>query len=195
MRRAARLAATAFVTALAAALVAGAAGCGNSRTPVPPLGAPSAPDGLRTLFLTTARIIVDVPRTWMVVTSPGPLLATVSSGSAVVALWAYPRAAAPPTTARARRATEAALLAAVRARDPSLQPIRVATITLNGQPAVELDALEHVAGQLRRVRSVHVYAPGREVVLDAYAPPATFHPVDHAVFSPVGRSLRLLGPA
>jgi hypothetical protein len=43
------------------------------------------------------------------------------------------------------------------------------------------------------VRSVHVYGPTSEVVLDAYAPPASFHPLDHAVFSPVKRSLRVLG--
>jgi hypothetical protein len=32
------------------------------------------------------------------------------------------------------------------------------------------------------------------VVLDAYAPPALFHPVDHAVFSPLKRSLQLTAP-
>jgi hypothetical protein len=42
------------------------------------------------------------------------------------------------------------------------------------------------------VRSTHVYVPGAEYVLDEYAPPAMFHAVDHAVFSPIKRSLRLV---
>jgi hypothetical protein len=49
-----------------------------------------------------------------------------------------------------------------------------------------------VGGQLRRVRSLLVYLAGAEVVLEEYAPPAAFHSVDHLVFSPVRRSLRLL---
>jgi hypothetical protein len=41
---------------------------------------------------------------------------------------------------------------------------------------------------------MHVYLPGAEVVLEEYAPPALFHRIDHAVFSPVKRSLRLTVP-
>jgi hypothetical protein len=169
------------------------AGCGNSRTPVPGPGEPAPSGGLRSLFLTSAGIIVHIPRYWFVTTAKPPLLATVSSGSAVIALWRYPRSAPPPSTPAELSATERSLLAAARARDPHLEPIRTAAIILSAHHAVELDAFEHVGGKLRRVRSVHVYAPGSEVVLDAYAPPGEFHLVDHAVFSPVKRSLRLLG--
>ena len=60
-------------------------------------------------------------------------------------------------------------------------------------PAVELDALERVGGQLRRVRSIHVFLAHAEIVLDEYAPPGQFHAVNRAVFTPVRRSLALTG--
>jgi hypothetical protein len=168
------------------------AGCGNSRTPVPGPGAPAPAGALRTLYLVPQGIIVHIPRSWSVAMSKGPLLATISSGSAVVALWRYPRAGAVPSTPAALRGAQAGLLAAAKARDPKLEAIRTAAITLSGRPGIELDAFEHINGQLRRVRSVHVFGSGSEVVLDEYAPPSEFHPVDHSVFSPVKRSLRLL---
>jgi len=40
---------------------------------------------------------------------------------------------------------------------------------------------------------VHVYADGAELVLEEYAPEAMFSGVDHSVFSPVRRSLQLVG--
>jgi hypothetical protein len=55
--------------------------------------------------------------------------------------------------------------------------------------AVELDAIEQIAGQLRRVRSVHVFVNGAEIVLEEYAPTGLFHSVDHEVFSPLRQSL------
>jgi len=45
--------------------------------------------------------------------------------------------------------------------------------------------------QARRVRSVHVFFGGAEYVIDEYAALRYFHTVDHSVFSPVKRSLRL----
>lgn len=72
--------------------------------------------------------------------------------------------------------------------------IRSALTRADGRPAIALDVLERISGQLRRVRSLHVYAGGAELVLEEYAPPAVFSTVDHAVFSPVTRSLKLAQP-
>jgi hypothetical protein len=67
--------------------------------------------------------------------------------------------------------------------------IRSSVIRAGGSGAIELDAVEQIAGQLRRVRSVHVFADRAEIVLEEYAPTGLFHSVDHEVFSPLRQSL------
>lgn len=174
------------------AIMVSLSGCGNSRTKVPDLLTPEAPVGFRTLDYTRAGIELAVPRNWPVLGERSPGIAVASSGQAVIALWRFPRTAAPPVGSPALQAASNALLAAAQRRDPGMKLIRSGVLTVDGSPAVELDAFEQVGGQLRRVRSLHVYLAGAEVVLEEYAPPAAFHAVDHLVFSPVRRSLRLL---
>jgi hypothetical protein len=140
-------------------------------------------------------ITFRMPHNWSLGSPRPPLVATVSSGAAVVAVWTYHRTAAPPQSRAELTADKARLVTAARQRDPGLELIRANVISLDNHPAIELDAFERINGQRRRVRSVHVFSTGQEVVLDAYAPPTLFHPVDHAVFSPLKRSLRLTGPA
>jgi hypothetical protein len=115
-----------------------------------------------------------------------------SSGPATIALWRYRAATPEPVGSVGLGAARAALLGAARARQPKLQLIRSAIVEVDGHGAVELDTIQTLNGQLRRVRSMHVYLPGGELVLEEYAPPSLFHSVDHTVFSPVKRSLRLL---
>ena len=180
---------------VALALLGGAlGGCGNSRTPVPRFGQPAPPNGVQVLDLPAAGVLILVPRSWVAATPSGARLATIASGSAAISVWSYHRTAPPPVSSSALAQARSGLLAAARKRDPTLQLIRAAAIKLAGHPAVELDALEHISGHLRRVRSVHVYGPGQELVLDAYAPPSVFPRVDRAVFSPAKRSLRFQGP-
>jgi hypothetical protein len=174
-----------------AGLLAGAAGllagCGNAPTPVRDLSQTAAPTGFHALAYPQSGVAISVPDNWLVQPKTAPLLSTISSGNAVVALWRFRRTLPPPTRPRAL----SRLIAAARARDPSFTLIRARIQTIDADPAIELDAFERVAGQPRRVRSVHVFAPGAELVLDEYAPPGIFHAVDHAVFSPLKRSLRL----
>jgi hypothetical protein len=133
-----------------------------------------------------------VPDNWANTRSRAPLLGTVSSGSAVIALWRYPRTEALPGDPTALATARTALIAAARSHDPGLRLIRSTVTRAAGAPAIELDAIEQISGQLRRVRSVHVYEGGVELVLEEYAPPSIFHDVDHSVFSPVRRSLTLV---
>ena len=51
-----------------------------------------------------------------------------------------------------------------------------------------------IAGQQRRVRSVHVYAFGAELVVDAVVEPAQAARVGREVVAPLVRSLRLRDP-
>jgi hypothetical protein len=179
------------LVAVLCALPIVAVGCGNSRTPVPSLTAPSSPHGFRTVNYDRAdRISLTVPADWTAVKAKAPLLGTVSSGAATIALWRYQRA---KPLARNRASLESALKAiedAARAKDPSLHEIRSAVTKADGKPAVELDVIERVGSQIRRVRSLHVYSGATELVLEEYAPSALFHSVDHTVFSPVRRSLK-----
>jgi hypothetical protein len=166
------------------------AACGNSRTPLPNLAGPVSPGGFHWVNVPAAGIRLAAPNSWSLIQGRAPLV-VISSGPAVVAVWAYPTAPARPGHGLAVR--RHALIRAARARDPALRLIRSRTLTLGGSPAIELDAFEHVAGQLRRVRSTHLFFGAREIVLDEYAPPAIFHAIDHEVFSPLKRSL-LLAP-
>jgi hypothetical protein len=144
---------------------------------------------LRTLTYRQAGLSFRVPRSWSVSNQQAPLVSVVASGPAVVAVWRYPRGRALPTTASEVARARRSLVAAVRVRQATLRLIRSRVARAGGARAVELDAIERIGGQPRRVRSVHVFAYGAEVVLEEYAPTGLFHSVDHDVFSPLTRSL------
>lgn len=168
-------------------------GCGNSRTPVSSASSPQAPQGVQTLHYGPAGVGFQAPRNWRVEAQQPPLVAVVSSGPATVVVWRYPRGTPPPAGAGLARA-RARLVDAVRARDGTLALIRSKLVSVGSAPGIELDANEQIHGQPRRVRSTHVFLEGAELVLDEYAPPSVFHGVDHAVFSPLKRSLQLFSP-
>jgi hypothetical protein len=184
-----RRTAAALIACLAAA---GTTGCGNARTPVPDVERPAAPDGFRTLTLNTAGLRLITPRNWTVSGQSAPLVLTLNSGPAVVALWRQPRAAPPPETAAGLRAATRSLMASVRRRDRSIAGLRATPTIIDGARAIRLDARERIDGRLRRVISTHIYVDGAEVVLDEYAPPGEFDAVARTVFAPVRRSLTLL---
>jgi hypothetical protein len=175
--------------------------CGNSRTPVPDLSQPVNPTSFRTLRYSGSTVALGLKRSWSVefgapsnwsiVMRRPPVVAVVTSGDAVVALWRYGRKASVPAGAEAYVRARQELIDAARVRDPSLRLISAKSVRVGGDPGIELDAMESVGGQRRRVRSTHVFVPGAELVLDEYAPLAVFHLVDHMVFSPLKRSLRL----
>lgn len=168
------------------------AGCGNSRIPVPSLKRPLAPGGFQSLVLPSARIGLMVPRDWPVETLRGPMLAVISSGPAIISVWRYPGAPVPSGPPSVLAGARDALLHAAAGRDPHISVVRSSLVRIDGYDAIELDTLQRLGGRLRRVRSVHVYLPGEEVVLEEYAPLALFHGIDHVVFSPVRRSLHVL---
>src|SRR5690242_7588703 len=75
-----------------------AAGCGNSRTPVPSATIPASPHAFHTVRYDHAGAVsLSVPRNWSATHLKAPLLGTVSSGSAMIALWRYHRTATLPS--------------------------------------------------------------------------------------------------
>lgn len=179
---------------LLAALTVSLAGCGDSRAPVPSVFHSSRPFGFHPFVLRRYGFGLEVPGNWTDVYNQvrRPVVMIVASGAAVVAMSAYPRAFPAPADPAALAQTQHSLLAAVRARRPGVRLLRTRQLTVGGQPAVELDAIERIDGRRRRVRSLHVYGATQELVLEEYAPVATFATVDRQVFTRVSRSLRLL---
>lgn len=172
-------------------LVLTVAGCGYSRAPVPSLGAPAAPQGFQRLNFPAIGVTLDAPRNWTIFGARPPLMATLTSGGAVVALWRYVRTGTLPRGRARLNAAMRALIASVRRRQPTIKVIRSRIVHLGAIRGIELDALERLKGALRRVRSTHLYAGHEEIVLEEYAPVVVFHSVDRAVFSPMRRSLRI----
>ena len=167
-------------------------GCADARIAVPSLSQPAKPAGFHAVIFPGDRVGLLLPRNWVLASERAPLVSVVTSGPAVIALWRYRTSSAPPVGSAGLVAARDALVAAARAHDPGLQVIRSSLLNVGGDGAVELDAVERIDGRLRRVRSMHVYVPGAELVLDEYAPLPLFHTVDRYVFSPVRRSLRIL---
>lgn len=167
-----------------------AVGCGNSRTQPRDFTRTVPPSGWKTIRIPEVPLAVDVPANWSVGSGGTRLVVVSFSGLSVVEIWRYARRQPPPATTAALRRAKNALVRAAKASDPRLHVIRSRVITLAGLPTIELSVTETVAGQLRRDRSLHVFTHGTELVLDTHAPANEFHAVDHAVFSPIKRSLR-----
>lgn len=171
------------------------AGCGYSQTKPINVAAPATPSAWRTLRYPAAGVSIRAPQNWILGAGRGQLVVAIASGLARVELWRYPRKEPLPSTRSALRQARRALVVAARARDPHLRVIRARQLTVAGAHAIELSATELIGGQLRRDRSLHLFAGGAELVLDVYAPVNDFHAADHAVFSPLKRSLQLFPAA
>lgn len=167
-------------------------GCGNSRTVPPTLGGPALPTGFRAINLPGAGARLSLPRNWILLGTHSRLLLVLdTSGGAVIALWRYPLEGGAPHTAAQLRLARQRVIASARARDRKLRVISAAVARVGGQPAIILDADAHFGSGERRVLSTHVFNGNEELVLEEYAPLASFTTVDRAVFVPVLHSLTL----
>jgi hypothetical protein len=175
----------------AAALLAG---CGNERPPAPDVKTPGGPVGTTAARYPKQGITFTAPGGWRLTPGAAPLVATVQTGQATVAVWRYPRGEALPRSQAQLRAARDALLAAAKARDPTFDALKSSTIRVAGAPAVQVRATETIDGHARMVRSTHVYKHGAEVVVDSYAPAKDFRRVDAQVFRPLLRTLRITRP-
>jgi hypothetical protein len=174
------------VTAVALAAALATAGCGSdSSTRTTTTFATS--DG----NFPTQGVSFTPPADWSVQAGKGRLVATAQAGSATVAVWRYPRKQKLPASKLELQAARDALVKASSQRDVTFEKIKTAATTVAGEPAVQIRAREHIAGQPRTVRSTHIYAHDAEYVVDAYADADSFRAVDAAVFRPLLRSLHV----
>jgi hypothetical protein len=145
-----------------------------------------------TLTRSFAGARLTVPRNWIVTGQRAPLVVTIQSGTAVMALWRFARSGPVPAGRQALAAARARLIARIRGRDRTLRLLAATFARIDGANAIELNAQERIGGLSRRVSSTHVYVQGAELVLDEYAPAAEFAAVDRSVFAPARRSLTLI---
>ena len=181
-----------FVTFIAFAALA--AGCGAQRTPVPDASRPGPPFGFEPVTLGDSGVALGAPRGWRYREPGAPHLVNIFTGTAVLSVWRYPRSEPLPSTPDQLEAALENLLAAARARDPDLLVLDEGIVELDGQPAVALSVSTEIAGRRRTVQSVHAYAFGAEVVIDAYAGPREFFRVNQQTFLPVIASIELSEP-
>jgi hypothetical protein len=179
--------------AIAALLVL--AGCGNSPTKPPDVSKSTGAFGVTRVTLAKEGVSFERPNEWHYMPGTPPLLATMTSGPATIAIWRYPRTETLPSTASELSAARDALVQAAKVRDETFKPSKAKATRAAHQPAVVIVADETVAGHPRTVRSTHVYAFAGEVVVDAFAPPAMFAKLETPIFRNVVRSLRLSKPA
>jgi hypothetical protein len=173
---------------MTAMVVAALAGCGSDSSGT---ATTSAADAGR---FPAQGLTFTPPADWSVDSGAGHLVATAQAGQATVAVWRYPRTETLPKSKVELQAARDALVKASKKRDVTFEQIKTAATQIAGQPAVQIRAREHIAGQPRTVRSTHIYAHGAEYVIDAYADADSFRAVDAQVFRPLLRSLRVSSP-
>jgi hypothetical protein len=169
------------------------AGCGSEPQQPPDVGTPGPPGALLELAFAEQGVRLDVPSAWKLErgTGDGPLLATLTSGRATIAIWRYPRTEPLPRTTKDLEATKDSLIAAVKTRDPGFAVTSSRILRGQTRRGVELIGTGENSGFDRRARSLHLFGGGAEVVLDQYATPAQFATVDGDVFRAVAQSLRV----
>lgn len=170
------------------------AACGNEPSKPPEVTTPRAAFGWLDFDIPDQGVKLQRPSAWRITPGRPPLLATISSGLVTISVWRYPRNEPLPRTPAELTVAKDALVAAARARDPTLKVIKAKATRAAHRPAVVIVADETVAGQRRRVRSTHVYAASSEVVVDAFAPVDQYRRVEDPIIRVLVRSLQITAP-
>jgi hypothetical protein len=177
--------------ALLACLPLLAAGCASHATPVPDVTTARAPTGWSPARFESGGLRLHVPANWFSTATTSPQVAAVSSGSATVALWRYPRAEPLPVARPALVNARRALIGAVRRRDRTFRLAGARLVRVAGAPGIAVVGAQSMNGRRVRIRSTHLFAKRSEVVVDAYAPPGQFVRLDRTVFRPLTASVRI----
>lgn len=179
--------AAAAVTAL---LAPAAAGCGNDRAEPPNLAALGEPGHLTTFSAARGAVSFSHPRSWIASAGSPPAVAQLASGGAVATIYAYPRDDLGTDPAAVLAARDR-LVRSLRRRAPGFLVLRTSIGEVNGSPAAEVRGRGTVAGRPVETRSVHVYKPRVEYVIDAFARPSQFAEANRIAFGPLLASVRL----
>ena len=105
--------------------------------------------------------------------------------------FAYPRTEPLPERGPELEQARESLVGEVARDDPSFRLTGSRVLDVARAPAVEITGAQTISRRKLRVRSVHVYEAGREVVIEALAPEQSFDRVDREVLEPLLGSLRI----
>ena len=155
------------------------------------MATPARPNGATPIAFDRQGLRFSAPGGWHVQPGQSPLVATVQSGTAQIAVWRYPRTEPLPTTDAQLTQARDLLIQAAKARDRTFKEEKTAITKVDGHDAIQVRGTETISGRPQSVRSTHVYAFGAEYVVDAFAPAEVFGQVDREAFLPLVRSLRL----
>jgi hypothetical protein len=166
-----------------------AAGCGNERGTPPDLDA-LGKAGATTEYVNPGVVSFSYPVTWFAAGATPPRFAQLSSGGALASVYAYPRTdlGTDPASVAAARGR---LIKSLERRDPGFLVSSSKVTNVDGSPAVEIRGRGTIAGEPMKIRSVHVYRPGVEWLIDAYARPAQFAEANRVAFDPMLASIKL----
>ncbi len=170
----------------AAALLAG--GCGNERAEPADLDQVGA--GGETIRFEGSAVAFRHPKSWLAIGSEPPRYAQLSSGSALLVVYGYPRRDLAMDSASVE-ASRQRLISSLRRRAPGFLVLGSEIGEVDGAPAVEIRGRGRVAGELVETRAVHVYTPAVEWVIDAYAGPRQFREANRIAFEPLLESIEL----
>jgi hypothetical protein len=166
------------------------AGCGNDPLPTGNQAALGRPGETSRFIAGEGAVSFRYPVTWLPQRGAAPRLAQLGSGSALVAIYAYPRTdlgTAPAAIEASRRR----LLTSLHRRAPGFL-VRGSSLTrVDGAPAVQVSGRGLVGGAPMLTRATHVYKPRVEWVIDAYAVPDRFAAANRIAFAPLLASIRL----
>jgi hypothetical protein len=165
--------------------------CGNERAATPDLDRLGRP-GPTDEFVNPGAVSFRHPRSWDALAATPPQYATLASGGALAAVYAYPRTdlGTDPASVDASRRR---LIQSLRRRDPGFLIERTEITEVDGAPAVELRGRGTVAGKPVETRALHVYKPAVEWVIDTYARPGLFAQADRIAFRLLLETIELDG--
>ncbi|MBA3329042.1 MAG: hypothetical protein H0T43_12145 [Solirubrobacterales bacterium] len=169
-------------------------GCGNDVTQPANIREIGPPGGFRDVRFPEHGISLRSPAGWRTVPGEDPQVATIATGDAQIAIWRYPREEPLPSTRAELQIARDELIRAVKSRTGGFEVSATRIVVKEGLRGVELLGTATNQGLEREVRSLHAYGEGAEVVVDAFAPAASFARVDEQTFAPVARSLKLRAP-
>jgi hypothetical protein len=163
--------------------------CGNERGEPPDLNSLGRP-GPTAEFESEAAVSFRHPRSWVARGAEPPRYASLASGGALAAIYGYPRTDLDSDAASVE-ASLRRLIQSLREREPGFLVERSEVTRVDGSPAIEIRGRGEIAGKPVQTRSVHVYKPGVEWVIDAYARPGQFAEADRIAFELLLQTIEL----
>lgn len=167
-------------------------GCGNERSRPTGLAQLGGPIDFVSFSSPSGEVSFGRPSSWTVTSGKPPEVAEMSSGSAVAAIYSYPRSDLPHDDAGVE-ASRRRLLQSLHRRAPSFQVEGSRVFEVDDAPAVEIVGRGRIEGHPVRTRSVHVYKGMAEYVIDAYARPRYFERANTIAFEPLLATISLSG--